>query len=583
MIQSLLHMEFADSKFQGVPAEILQSVGVELAIFLTTAVVAVALKGSVLPTRCSAGPVPDSSGYPPAKPSKPKTKVASPREKSNSGGCVKEGQQPRARQQLIDTIMERASGRSSEALALYAQLRGSAQHLQLIDSSSYSALDFYSTLVQCAIRADRPHLIQQIFRDMAQAGVPRPLELYESAMKLLAGKKQYQQALSVYDILRSEGLQPSSVTLSCLINFTAELEEYDRALQFFEQLASSTTPSIRAYMTVLRVHAKRQDWPASKAILRDMQQRNVTIDSLVLNIALATGVAAGKTVGTTAALNEFKEYADVVSYNTVIKGYAHQKDVSMAREMLELMVSRNVNPNLITYNTVMDAAVRKGQVDDAWQVLDQMCEAGLRPDKFSCTILVKGLQSSSTPKQLTTVVDILLQALPRCEAGLSSMMFRNIMEVAGRLKCLKLMLRVFDQLQEHIKPGAAEYQHLLQALLQQGDSRQAARIWQRILSDHSVKSTTLFTAVIDDFSRREQVDCMIGAFESLRCAILALAAGKSGEPGLPASVGEKLLQDCRSVLVRTASNKRHAGRALRNLLERAPELSTSVGSESRAA
>lgn len=583
-LAELLHMDFADSKFTvpGITPEILQSVGFELVVFLTTAAVAIAVKGTLLPGGCSAGPLPPGHTCPPARPPKAKMKAAgtvSGDKQQNANS--KEVQQPRVQlHTMIDAIIDRASRRSApEALTLYAQLRGSGHHLQikeLVRTSAHSAIEFYTTLVQCAIRADRPHLVEQIFEDMVCADVPRPLELYESAMKLLAGKKQYHHALAVYELLRAEGLQPSAVTLSCLINFTAELEKYDQALQFFDQLAATATPSIRAYMTVLRVHAKRQDWPASKAIIKDMQNRGVAIDSLVLNIALATGVAAGKAVGTNALLNEFKEFADVVSYNTVIKVYAHQKDACMARDMLDLMVSRSVTPNAITFNTVMDAAVRKGQVDDAWQVLHQMCQAGIQPDKFTCTILVKGLQSSSTAKQLTTVVDILVQVLPRCEPTLRSTVFRSIMEVANRLKCLKSMVRVFNQLREHIKPGLSEYQPLMQALLQQGDMHQSTAIWERILSEQSLQPVTLFTALVEDFSRREQVDGMINTFESLRSGILAHAKVKGQDCTVQPATGEKLLQECRSVLVRAASRKCHPGRALKNLLERAPELSTAV-------
>merc|ERR1719284_1549013 len=111
-------------------------------------------------------------------------------------------------------------------------------------------------------------------------------------MKLLAGKRQHPLALDVYDRLVADGHEPSAVTCSCLINFAAEVGDQDRAISFFEKLSSISTPSIRACMTVLRVHAKRQDWESSLATLRQMKRRGVDPDSLVLNFALATGVAA---------------------------------------------------------------------------------------------------------------------------------------------------------------------------------------------------------------------------------------------------------------------------------------------------
>ena len=58
--------------------------------------------------------------------------------------------------------------------------------------------------------------------------------------------------MQMYDRLASDGLEPSAVTCSCLISFAAEVGELQRAIGFYEKLASISTPSIRAYMTILR-------------------------------------------------------------------------------------------------------------------------------------------------------------------------------------------------------------------------------------------------------------------------------------------------------------------------------------------
>ena len=66
--------------------------------------------------------------------------------------------------------------------------------------------------------------------------------------------------------------------------------ELRRAIHFFSILSKTTTPSIRAYMTVLRVHSMRQDWPRALSIIREMQGRGVRVDPLALNVALRTGI-----------------------------------------------------------------------------------------------------------------------------------------------------------------------------------------------------------------------------------------------------------------------------------------------------
>merc|ERR1740138_587690 len=123
-------------------------------------------------------------------------------------------------------------------------------------------------------------------------------------MRLLAGKKNFKEALSVYDFLVRDGLEPSPVTQSCLVGFAAELGDNDRAVKFFEEFSSRCLPSIRACMTILRVYASRKDWESSLALYHTMHQRGVPVDSIVLNIVLSTGVSVGNTIAAAELLNK---------------------------------------------------------------------------------------------------------------------------------------------------------------------------------------------------------------------------------------------------------------------------------------
>jgi len=333
--------------------------------------------------------------------------------------------------------------------------------------------DVFNLLVQCAGRIGRPELIEVLLDDMKQVGIDRSLGFYEGTMKLLAAKKCYKEALAVCSRLEADGLEPSPVTLSCLINFAVETGESDRAIGFFTRLAAIGMPSIRAYMTILRVYSRRQDWPKSLALIRDMQHRQAPIDSLVLNVVLATGVAAGQLDATKALLKEFSQIgiADVVSHNTVMKGLAQQKEVDGAIKLLDGMYQTGVKPNAITFNTAMDAAVRSSRVADAWRVLARMRDAGLAPDKFTCTTLMKGLQHGATSEQLTMILDLLRNVTAEGDATLCSVLFRNVIEAAAQVNDPALAQRAVAQMREQrVMLPSSEYQRLLQALMRSGEA-----------------------------------------------------------------------------------------------------------------
>merc|ERR1719310_1655402 len=155
---------------------------------------------------------------------------------------------------------------------------------------------------------------------------------------------------------------------------------------FFAKLSSMTTPSIRAYMTILRVHAQREDWGSMLLTFRDMESRLASADSLALNVTLAAGVATENFDDVETLFNDIvarkPAIPDVVSYNTILKGYARRGDATKAVALLQTMVqsqSTHQTPNAITFNTVMDAAMKASLPSKAWDVLALAQASGIKP------------------------------------------------------------------------------------------------------------------------------------------------------------------------------------------------------------
>merc|ERR1719188_474470 len=91
-------------------------------------------------------------------------------------------------------------------------------------------------------------------------------------------------------------------------------------------------------------------------------------------------------------------------------------------------------PNAITLNTCMDSAVRGSQLDLAWEIADGMRKRNLRPDRFSCSILVKGLAKQPSIKYLKASLDLLLELDSVCDANLKSNMFHQVLDAAIELR-----------------------------------------------------------------------------------------------------------------------------------------------------
>jgi len=343
---------------------------------------------------------------------------------------------------------------------------------EVANHARHTSVDVYSSLVYCVVRASRCHLVGRLLDDMIHQGVARPLHFYESTMKQLAGVKRYKQALNVYERLAKDGLQPSPVTLSCLINFAVEVGELRRAINFFTLLASQTTPSIRAYMTVLRVHSMRQDWPSAIGIIYDMKGKGVPVDTLALNVALGTGIVADRLEEVEAVIQEAPQ-VDIVSYNTLLKGYAQRSDLIKAHQVFQSLLLRDLKPNAITFNTIIDAAVRSCEFNRAWQLLEDMECAGFAPDRFTCSIMVKGITkfgervdgecSAAQEAYIKNVLKLIRKVATSFDKPFLSQMFHAVFEACGDVPSLAQEV-VFEMRQNQVALSSSTQKQLLRAI-----------------------------------------------------------------------------------------------------------------------
>lgn len=423
---------------------------------------------------------------------------------------------------MVEAVCEAASRGSTarsmtSALELYEEMKLSGHDKRLADyakQSKRSGIDFYSALVQCAVRIGKPQMIMNFVANMRETDIPRTCAFYESAMKILAGKKLYKEALAVHNELLQDGLEPSPVTCSCLISFAVEVGDLDKAIFFYEKLAAAGEPSIRAYMTILRVFSKQGNWWRSIEVMKDMYTRGQTPDCLILNIVLATCVAADQLSQAEKLLEETlgvnKKAVDVVSYNTLIKGYAQKGELGKALASLEKMAGHGVSPNSITFNTVMDSAVRCKQPGEAWRVLKVMREAGHVPDKYSCSILVKGLHDGATRDQIQGTLDLLrgMEASDKAEDGrLREVLFHTLLEASASVKDPELVQEVFAQMkQQKVLLNSSGYGTLIKSL---GADRQlplCLKLWDDMLASGTVPHQSVFEAILSTCIDCDELD-----------------------------------------------------------------------------
>lgn len=452
---------------------------------------------------------------------------------------------------------------SSDPVPLYEELV--ANHHESLRQlvADDQARNMYVALVGQSLKSGKSRdcdaELQRALRDMRRFGFPRSLMFYALVMKLYTTHHQYASVLRLYEFMIADEVAPDRMMYICLLNAAVACDLPDKALDLFDQLRSLGAASVRSYMTILRVHAKRGDWAAATGLLGDMKAAGSEPDNLMLNHVLGLCVTADQVGAAEEAAEAWRPIMDVVSCNILLKGFTQHADIARAEALLERMETEGPPCNLISYNTVMDCSVRALQLLSSpgkrrdsrygttpsspshhrahsfgaiarrpWELLDQIQARGIEPDRYTCSTLVKGMHLAGCSVTEIDRVAALLRHLgaPALQEGqgkadhsntrLLEVLFNTLLDACVTAKDLDRMAEIFGLMRSFkASVSAVTFGTLIKAFGQAGKLGECSNVWEEMRKAGIRPTAVTYGCYIDACIRNDRLDQAIQVFEGM--------------------------------------------------------------------
>lgn len=268
-----------------------------------------------------------------------------------------------------------------------------------------------SAFVQSAIRVGKIDVVERIIRGMSRRGGEPSCEFWQTTLKMLSSRKHYDCCLAVYMIFGSS-LPADKVVFSCLINAALETGLPERAQSMLRRYKEADIDA-RDHVLLFRTYVAIKDSVSAEETFRELGE---DMTSLMLNLVLLTSVNAKDPDRALGLLNEARVFqerrdkrlgpgadpiVDVVSYNTVIKGFAQAGKVKQCFDCFHEMRSQGVTPDDVTFGTLLDMCIADNDLNAANEVIDLLVHGDRPVDTVMCTLFIKGLvRAQRLPKAL---------------------------------------------------------------------------------------------------------------------------------------------------------------------------------------
>merc|ERR1719379_898841 len=202
----------------------------------------------------------------------------------------------------------------------------------------------------------------------------------------------YEKACELYDQILADGLTPDATMYGCLLKFSAECGRTDLTNELFKKVPNV---EIQNYMSLIRAAGRDKDAKRALALLTQLKTSGMALDIAIYNCVLDVCVICGELARAKDLVEEMGTLftLDIITYNTLLKGYCSRGRVEEAKAVLVEMESRGLPPNDISFNCLVNAAVSAGKTSEAWEAIAMMQQRGVAVDRFTLAIIMKAVKN----------------------------------------------------------------------------------------------------------------------------------------------------------------------------------------------
>lgn len=415
-------------------------------------------------------------------------------------------------QQLCDAAWVIASvqqlchtGDFERALALHRNSRQAGVNIPDAEGTS-----LFGALATAAIRAGRGREAAGLVRECCQ-GPGSNAALVASLVKLCCSKQLFGECLAIYDAAAEDAalrLEDTSIW-SLLLLAASETKAQQRSVAFLAQLKAFGSPSVKDYSNMIRCAAQLRDWRSVHHLLQEACEAEVDLETNVCNVALAACVGGGRLAEAQVLLGDLEaapRAVDVVTYNTVAKGYAKAGCLDECFKLVRRMRSKGIEPSQITYGILLDGCLTDSRMEQAAEVFNEMTRAGHVVNTVIYTMLIKGFAKAEKLDQAMQVYD---KMRAERDNGISPDLITYSVLVKANCDagCLDVALTLFRTMKRYsLRPDEVIYNNLLDGCAHQKNVNLAKQLYADMLREGLKPSSVTYSILVRLYTECKLLD-----------------------------------------------------------------------------
>ncbi|KAI5061774.1 hypothetical protein GOP47_0024279 [Adiantum capillus-veneris] len=351
------------------------------------------------------------------------------------------------------------------------------------------------------------------FRRMRSEGVPPDEITYACILKACAIMQDTHMGKKIHNDIVCQGLLEKNFVLgTALVDMYVQQGQGQEAVGCFQQMLSEgISPDAITYACILKGCGSTQDTDKGEKIHDDIVSQGMLKQDVVLGNALVDMYAKCGVLQKAQKVLDELPVRNVVSWNTLISGYAQQGHGQKALGCFQRMQSEGLSPTAITYACILKACGSTQDIVMGKKIHDEIASQGLLKNNV---VLGNALLDMYVKCGVLVQAQDVLDELPvRNVVSWSALIAGYVQQGQGEeaLGCFQRMRN------EGISPNAITYACILKACGITQDADMGKKIHDDIVSQGLLKkSIVLVNALVDMYVQQGQGQEALDCFQRMQ-------------------------------------------------------------------
>jgi len=365
-------------------------------------------------------------------------------------------------------------------------LERAVEILNKIKSGEYENLKadevLYNSVLDTCVKYSKIDLAESIFEEMTSQAVSPSLITYSIMIKGYGMVYKLDKAVQTFNDLKNIGFEPNEIIYGCLLNAAVRCNRIDIMNEIYQNMKKDgIKPNSIIHTTLIKGYNKIKKYDLAFEIFDSIPEIEKDSSNIVIYNAILDCCVESKNfeklndiylyIRTKSEKLENFPQPNVITYSTVIKGFAKSGRVEEANRIYEFLKSNAYQLDEVLFNTVCDGFARANQNALAHKILSDMKAAGVKRSSIIYSILIK--------------------------------MYSNQMDEIGSLKVYEEMIK------DGVKPSLVTYTTLMQMFIKKKKLLKACEIFEDMKADNIKPDPVCYNFIVNGCTFNQKLELAI--------------------------------------------------------------------------